>query len=67
MSEIAMSIQAEPLPQYNREVMVQVGWLGATGGLYGLHELPTIRQEPGSYTPLYISIGQYNEDGTIDD
>lgn len=40
-------------------VMVQVGWLGATGEVYPLNEPPKSNQEPGSYAPLYMSIGQY--------
>jgi len=66
MSNLNMSIQGEPLPPNNKQVMVQVGWLGATGEVY---PFKTTHQEigeteKGSYAPLYMSIGQYelNED-----
>lgn len=58
MSKLAMHIQGKPLAPNNKQVMVQVGWLGATGEIYELDE-PPYNIEKGSFTPLYISIGVY--------
>jgi hypothetical protein len=71
MSKLEMSTQGKPLSVYNKDVMVQIGWLGQTGEVYKLHRPPTSEEEPGSYTPIYMSIGQWEgneEDGwTIHD
>jgi hypothetical protein len=59
MSKLSMSIQGEPMRPESKAVMAQVGWLGQTGEVYPLKPLPTAEQEPGSYTPLYIQIGEW--------
>lgn len=66
--KLSMSIQGNPLAEDSKAVMVQVGWLGATGEVYPLHTTHTeiAKTEKGSYGPLYMSIGQWNN-GMIDD
>lgn len=56
-----MSVQGQPLPPNNKQVMVQVGWLGQTGEVYPFHTQHSViaQTEKGSYAPLYMSIGQY--------
>lgn len=66
MTKLAMHIQGKPLEPNNKQVMVQVGWLGATGEVYpyDTSHSEIAKTEKGSYTPLYISIGRWelNED-----
>lgn len=66
--KLSMSIQAEPLSENSKAVMAQVGWLGATGEVYPLHtpHSEIAKTEKGSYAPLYMQIGEW-EDGTIHD
>ena len=68
MNKLSMSIQGEPLPENSKAVMVQVGWLGATGEVYPYHMTHSeiAKTEKGSYCPLYMQIGEW-EDGTIND
>lgn len=58
MSKLAMHIQGKPLAPNNKQVMVQVGWLGQSGEVYALAE-PPYGIEKGSFAPLYMSIGTY--------
>lgn len=37
-------------PQWGVE---QVGWIGQSGRVYGLHDEAGLRSEPGSFSPLY--------------
>lgn len=55
--------QSAPLPRDNNLVLVQVGWLGATGSVYELHDQPLDGREPGSFTPLYIAVGVWEDLG----
>lgn len=61
MTKLAMHKHSRPLPPNNKQVMVQVGWLGATGEVYPYEATHTeiARTEKGSYAPLYMSIGRY--------
>jgi hypothetical protein len=61
MSKLSMSIQSEPLLPNNKQVMVQVGWLGQTGEVYPLHIAhgEIAKTEKGSYAPIYMPIGQW--------
>lgn len=56
-------VQAPNLPRDNNLVMAQVGWLGQTGTVYALHDPPRVDREPGSYSPLYIAIGCWEDLG----
>jgi hypothetical protein len=50
----------------HQPALQQVGWLGASGRVYGLGNGEAIRaNEPGSYSALYIQIGSWlqSEDG----
>lgn len=66
MGKLAMHIQGKPLEPNNKQVMVQVGWLGQTGEVYPLETThgEIAKTEKGSYAPLYMSVGTYelNED-----
>lgn len=41
-----------------RSTLIQVGWLGHTGGVYPWWEPPTADQEPAGYMPLHIERGE---------
>lgn len=58
---LRQSVHLEPFPGQDA-AYAQVGWLGQTGGVYGLDEHPS-DSEPGGFTPLYIQIGRYVTDG----
>jgi len=40
-----------------------VGWLGQTGQVYPLGAGPSSEQEPGGFSPLYASIGTWEDLG----
>lgn len=66
MSKLAMHKYGKPLKRDSKAVMVQVGWLGATGEVYP-YDAPhseIAKTEKGSYAPLYMQIGEWklNED-----
>lgn len=58
MSKLSMSVHSKPLSPNNKQVMVQVGWLGQSGEVYEL-EKPPYNSEKGSFAPIYMSIGTY--------
>ena len=53
----------QPLPPDSRAAMAQVGWLGASGAIYPLHKGPFHGEEPGSFAPLYVQVGVWEEIG----
>lgn len=61
---LSMSVHADAI-QAEDAALAQVGWLGQTGHVYGLHEKPGYT-EKGGFTPLYIQVGHYvaTEDGS---
>ncbi len=61
MSKLRQDTHGKPLPPNNKQVIVQVGWLGASGEVYpyGTTHSEIAKTETASYTPLYISIGMY--------
>lgn len=66
IGELAHHIHGDVLSKDNRLALVQVGWLGQTGQVYGYHEDPR-KTEGGGYSPLYIAVGQFDEEGLIED
>lgn len=61
MSKLDFSKHSEPLPRGSKAAMVQVGWLGQTGTVYGLDTpLKEIHKiETASYAPLYMQFGEW--------
>jgi hypothetical protein len=53
----------DPIPRSSTLAMVQVGWIGATGEVYALNDPPYDQREPGSFSPLYMSIGCWEDLG----
>ena len=51
------------LPRDDRTVMAQVGWLGASGAVYALDDQPLDGREAGSFTPLYLGLGVWEDLG----
>lgn len=43
--------------------LAQIGWIGASGTVYPLGSGPSRAQEPGSFAPLYIQIGIWEDFG----
>lgn len=43
--------------------LAQVGWIGQSGGVYALNDQPMDGREPGSFQPLYISVGTWEDLG----
>lgn len=63
MAKLMQHVHSDPIPRDSRLVLVQVGWLGATGEVYPLNDQPMDDREPGSFTPLYIAIGVWENLG----
>jgi hypothetical protein len=61
LSSLRMHIHGDAF-QAENAAMSQVGWLGHTGAVYGLHDPPRDSREPGGYSALYIQIGVYVTD-----
>lgn len=51
------------LPSDSNLAIAQVGWLGETGTVYELDDQPLDVREPGSFTPLYIAVGVWEDLG----
>lgn len=60
---VSLSKGGRTLPATDRPVMRQVGWLGQTGAVYELDDEPNDGREPGSYGPLYVQIGVWEDLG----
>lgn len=45
------------------KVLAQVGWIGQSGQVYALDDQPMDGREPGSFQPLYIQIGTWEDLG----
>ena len=60
MTKLDMSVQSMVIDKFNNIAFAQVGWLGGTGRVYGLHENPASTQK-GSFTPLYIQVGHWEQ------
>jgi hypothetical protein len=52
-----------PREQSTNMALAQIGWLGQTGGIYHLGAAPSKDQEPGGYSPLYLSVGVWEDLG----
>lgn len=46
-----------------RLALAQVGWIGQSGGVYALDDQPMDAREPGSFQPLYIAVGAWEDLG----
>lgn len=61
---VRMHQHGPTLPRGNNLALVQVGWLGQTGATYDLDDQPLDGdREPGSFTPLYIAVGVWEDLG----
>lgn len=58
-----MAKQGPRLAHNSKAVMSQVGWLGHTGSVYALDDVPRDRREPAGYAPLYLQIGVWEHLG----
>lgn len=63
MSKLDISDHAPVLPFGGRPAIAQVGWLGHSGEVYGLHDDPS-EHEKGGFSPLYIQLGIWEPIGT---
>ena len=63
MTQLVQHRHAKPLPRDANPVMAQVGWLGASGTVYALGDSPSDGRERGSYSPIYIQIGTWEDLG----
>lgn len=52
-----------PRQQSTNMALAQIGWVGQTGAVYPMGSAPTRDQEPGSYGPLLISVGVWEDLG----
>lgn len=47
----------------DNSILAQIGWVGhRAGDTYPILPGPTVHQEPGGFTPLYIIVGRYVRD-----
>lgn len=62
---LSLHKQGPRLAHNSKQVMSQIGWVGQTGSVYAIDDEPRDSREPGSYQPLYISVGvwEYLGDG----
>lgn len=60
---LSPSTHAPVVPSADRPVIAQVGWLGASGAVYALDDQPLDGREPGSFSPLYIRVGTWEDLG----
>jgi len=53
------TLDLEVCPEVKRVVFRQVGWMGQSGAFYptGVSELVLKESEPGSFSPIYIELG----------
>jgi hypothetical protein len=63
MPTLAQSKHGSALPHDSNLAISQVGWLGATGEVYALDDPPYDSREPGSFTPLYMAVGVWEDLG----
>ena len=63
MTVLAQSKHADPLPWSSTLAMAQVGWIGGTGEVYALDDPPYDGREPGSFSPLYMAVGVWEDLG----
>ena len=63
MTKLDPSAPGYTLPATDRPAMRQVGWLGHSGSVYTLYDLPNNGRERGGYSPLYVRIGVWEDLG----
>jgi hypothetical protein len=63
MAKLVQHQHLKPLPRDANPVMCQLGWVGASGTVYALDDQPLDGREGGSYSPLYIRIGTWEDLG----
>lgn len=60
---LRLHVHAEALRHDDPRAFAQVGWICQTGAVYALDDAPGRDREPGSFQPLYIAVGVWEDLG----